>query len=882
MSPVSHAPDRLREVLSDRYEIERELGAGGMASVYLARDLRHHRKVAIKVLRPELAAVIGADRFLAEIRTTANLQHPHILPLFESGQADTFLFYVMPFVEGESLRDRLQREKQLPVGEAVRIAKEVASALDYAHRHGVIHRDIKPENILIHDGQALVADFGIALAASKAGGGRMTETGMSLGTPHYMSPEQAMGEREITARSDVYALGAITYEMLSGEPPFTGPTAQAIVAKVMTEEPRPLHLARKTIPEEVEDAVRRALEKLPADRFESAAEFATALTQPAVATGKRTASGRATAKRQQLQPWRDWRVLAAGAALLLVGGAAGWTSRAAPETSRPVGRFRIPVPDGVSAVPANVLALSPDGGTIVYVGKTGTGDRQLYTRRLDALVANPIPGTRGASFPVISPDGRNVGYVGPGGFYRISIEGGAPTQVAGIESQAAGIVHWLDGDTFISTDARGRIVRVGMDGKVSVVAEPDSSRREIALYAGSILPGNRTALAVASSDGGTNGTALAIDLKTGKRKVILEGVQNRMWYSDGCILWALPTGALIGARFDIDKLEVTGPIVTVAEGVRLQVGGWAQVVASANGSLAYLPELPFNLAVVARSGAQEILETGRRFHSPRYSPNGRFIAMDFIESGNRDVWTLDLRNRTFARVSFENDGHDPIWMPDGNSILYVSRTGIFRRRADGGTPAESVYVTPRFTSALAVTADGTMAITAPTGTNGGFDLGLLSLGATREQRPLLETPFNEQGASLSPDGKWMAYTSSESGSDEVYVRSFPEGGSKVVVSRGGGMEPVWNRTGRELFYVGNKEGTPHLVSAAFSAGPEFSVDSRTFLFDVSEFEPSQPHANYDVSPDGSRFVMVHQGVIPEIVYVLNWSEEVRKRSGSAR
>jgi Tol biopolymer transport system component len=175
-----------------------------------------------------------------------------------------------------------------------------------------------------------------------------------------------------------------------------------------------------------------------------------------------------------------------------------------------------------------------------------------------------------------------------------------------------------------------------------------------------------------------------------------------------------------------------------------------------------------------------------------------------------------------------------------------------------------------------------MAITAPTGTNGGFDLGLLSLGATREQRPLLETPFNEQGASLSPDGKWMAYTSSESGSDEVYVRSFPDGGSKVVVSRGGGMEPVWNRTGRELFYVGNKEGTPHLVSAAFSAGPEFSVDSRTFLFDVSEFEPSQPHANYDVSPDGSRFVMVHQGVIPEMVYVLNWAEEVRRRSRSAR
>src|SRR5580765_371381 len=267
---------KLRAALADRYRIERELGAGGMATVYLAHDARHDRLVALKVLRQELAAVIGADRFLAEIRTTAHLQHPHILPLFDSGVAEGFLFYVMPVVEGESLRDRLEREKQLPIGDAVRIATEVAGARDYAHRHGIIHRDIKPENILLHDGRALVADFGIALAATTAGT-RMTETGMSLGTPHYMSPEQAMGDRELTPRSDVYALGAMTYEMLLGEPPFTGPTAQSIVAKVMTEKPAPLIPRRERIPPRVEEAVLTALEKLPADRFASAAEFAAAL-----------------------------------------------------------------------------------------------------------------------------------------------------------------------------------------------------------------------------------------------------------------------------------------------------------------------------------------------------------------------------------------------------------------------------------------------------------------------------------------------------------------------------------------------------------------------------------------------------------------------------
>src|SRR6188472_873437 len=277
--------------LADRYRLERELGAGGMATVYLAQDVRHDRKVAIKVLRPELAAIIGAERFLREIKTIANLQHPHILGLIDSGEVNGTAYYVMPYVEGESLRDRLNRERLLPITDAVRLATEIASALDYAHRHHVIHRDIKPENILLHDGRALVADFGIALAVSSAGGTRMTETGMSLGTPHYMSPEQAMGEREITARSDVYALGVMTYEMLVGEPPFTGPTAQAIIAKVMTSEPASLMAQRKSVPPAVEDAVLTALAKLPADRFGTAAEFSAALVTTSTATRRTTAIG---------------------------------------------------------------------------------------------------------------------------------------------------------------------------------------------------------------------------------------------------------------------------------------------------------------------------------------------------------------------------------------------------------------------------------------------------------------------------------------------------------------------------------------------------------------------------------------------------------------
>ena len=287
---MAELTERLSTALADRYRIVRLVGEGGMASVYLAEDLKHDRKVALKVLRPELAAVLGADRFVQEIKTTAQLQHPHILPLYDSGSTTAaagggteFLYYVMPYVEGETLRQKLDRELQLGVDDAVRIASEAADALQYAHGQGVIHRDIKPENILLHNGRAIVADFGIALAVSAAAGGRMTETGLSLGTPHYMSPEQATADKHINHRSDIYSLGSVLYEMLTGEPPHTGASAQAIILKIVADEVRPVRALRKAVPPHVGAAVAKALEKLPADRFDSAKAFADALHDPAFA-----------------------------------------------------------------------------------------------------------------------------------------------------------------------------------------------------------------------------------------------------------------------------------------------------------------------------------------------------------------------------------------------------------------------------------------------------------------------------------------------------------------------------------------------------------------------------------------------------------------------
>ena len=278
----------LAAALADRYRIERELGRGGMATVYLAHDLKHDRPVALKVLRPEIAASLGAERFLREIAITARLDHPHILTLIDSGAAGGFLFYVVPYVRGESLRAKLAREQQLPLDEALRITEQVASALDYAHRQGVIHRDVKPENILLHEGEAMVADFGIALAVIQGAGERLTETGLSVGTPEYMSPEQAGGDRELDARSDIYSLGAVLYEMLAGEPPHTGPTARAVIAKILTAPPTQLSVVRSDVPATVDAALARALRKAPADRFRSAAEFAAALSRQTVRTPART------------------------------------------------------------------------------------------------------------------------------------------------------------------------------------------------------------------------------------------------------------------------------------------------------------------------------------------------------------------------------------------------------------------------------------------------------------------------------------------------------------------------------------------------------------------------------------------------------------------
>jgi serine/threonine-protein kinase len=854
---VSAPPSSIAEDLRDRYAVERELGQGGMATVYLARDLRHARQVAIKVLHPELAAVIGAERFLAEIRTTANLQHPHILPLFDSGAAGRYLFYVMPYVAGESLRDRLRHEKQLPVAEALRIASEVAGALDYAHRHGVIHRDIKPENVLLHDGQALVADFGIALAASRAGGGRMTETGLSLGTPHYMSPEQAMGEREITARSDVYALGCVLYEMLAGEPPFTGPTAQAIVARVLAEPPRSLVGQRKNVPPHVEAAVLTALEKLPADRFESAKAFAEALGNPTYADTSRS--------RTRLVPGVRPRRWLAPASLALASGiaglAAGWAlwRQRPPEFPPAVQRYTIDLPDSVAVTDhlGTPIAYAPDGSVFAYSSRLG-----LLLRYADRLEAQLVPGGRGGDNPFFSPDGRWLAFQDGARVVKVPLAGGVPVTIC--DSCSGFNFHWGSDDTvryhtfgpaLRSTDPGWRVMMAvsAQGGRPHEFARPDSTSGE-AFRSPVLLPGRRTLLFAIYR--GASSRLAALDLRTGAITRFDQPGFGPQWVNDGFVVLGNPNGTLIALPFDPDRMQPTGPPVTIARDV-LQPDAFAtRAAVSASGSILYLRSggrVSRHLMLVSRSGqATPLTADPKTFSNPRFSPDGRRVAIDIGDpaSAGRDVWVLDASERVWSRLTTDGISNRPMWTADGTRVIYSSNDDLWWVAADGSGRPESLFVAPGGRYAGAVTPDGRTVLFQEThGPTRGIRA--MALESTQVARTVVPAAFGESNPALSPDGRWLAYQSDQTGQMEIYIRAYPDLGAPVRISLHGGSEPAWAHNGRELFFRSGDS----LMVASVTLAPTLVVTGRQRLF-TGSFLAGGPFREYDVAPDDRHFVMI--------------------------
>jgi Tol biopolymer transport system component/tRNA A-37 threonylcarbamoyl transferase component Bud32 len=877
--------ERLSAALSDRYRIERELGQGGMATVYLAHDVRHDRQVAIKVLHEDLGATLGPERFLAEIKTTAKLQHPHILPLLDSGEAGGLLFYVMPFVAGETLRARLTRDTQLSIDDAVRIAREVADALSVAHGHGIIHRDIKPENILIQNGHALVADFGIALAVQHAGAQRMTQTGLSLGTPQYMSPEQAMGEKTVDGRADIYALGVVTYEMLTGDPPFTGSSVQAVVAKVLSAEPERPTLTRKTIPPNVEAAVLTALAKLPADRFASASEFAAALANPA-ATGART-SGPVTTGADR----RAWLLgvavvavafafgLMLGRRQQLPGGDAGALIHAA-----------IPLGDSVvvRGISNQRVAISPTGRQIAFVGAVG-GDVGLWVREMNEPAARPIADTQGAFAPFFSPDGKSIGFftsvTGAPVMKVVAVGGGVARTVLADSIATYGGADWGDDGQIYFTNAERGLSRISPSGgAATIVSMPDTAHGMFEHDFPDVLPGSRHALIMLwKGSPGANRIA-AIDLATGGLTDLAAGSFVR--YAAGVVAIGMSDGKVMAATFDASQPRLTGTPMVILQDVQTEpTNGTAQFAVSENGVLVYERRAPGSdgLVWVERNGRQTLIDSTLKdvLPSVALSPDGMSIAVIRSGAGDQQVWIKQLATGTLSRLSFDVlNGDRPVWTPDGRSVAFLGtrdgRRTAWIRRADGSDQSRPAAIGNTRLDEIVVDPLNRYTL----GRTEGFGPGTRRLliarnGVDTIPRPLVESPFDHYAVTVSPNGRWIAYASVESGRSEVYVRPFPSVDSaRFVISVGGGGEPVWRRDGKELFFR-NAQGD--MFAVGVTTDIRFTSDAPKLLFpSTGGLAPQDYFRGYDVHPDGKRFLMVKHGGTDarELQVIFNWRAEI--------
>ena len=873
----------LNTALAGRYDVVREIGRGGMATVYLARDIRHERNVALKVLNPELGAVLGAERFLSEIRVTANLQHPNLLPLFDSGEASGLLFYVMPFVEGETLRARLDREKQLPVDDAVRIAVAIASALAYAHERGVIHRDLKPENILIQAGQPVIADFGIALAVSKAGGARVTQTGLSLGTPQYMSPEQAAGDRAIDGRSDIYSLGAVTYEMLAGEPPHSGTSAQAIIAKLMTQDPQPLRALRASVPGNVADAVEKALAKLPADRFGTAKEFADALANPAFTLSTIVAAGRGRAEA------RSFKVAFVGTAVLAaLFLAIGLWALLRPAPAQQVVRYNL-VLDSVEALSTSALwgriALSPDGSRLAYIGGPHA---QVMVRSRNQLHATPLAGTEQASTPFFSPDGAHVGFIAGGSLKIASINGGPPVTVTDSMVGLAGASWGSDGFIYADGDGATGLVRVA--AKAGAVPKwftvLDTARKEADHQFPDVLPDGNGVLFSVRYRSGKRALAVA-DVATGAHRVLLKDGCCARYVPGGHLAYVTSGGALVVVPFEVRGAKITGEPTMVTDGLlTFSAAASVDLAISSAGTLAYATHgsLQAEPVWVTRDGTTRRVDDAFQgeFLSPTLSPDGTRLAMSVTSGTDADIWVKQLDTGPRVKVTFDGGiKRYPTWTPDGRSVTFASDASgsldLWTKRADGSAPQFLQLHQSRNIAESFWSPDGAWLIyRTATGTPGGGDILAIRPGKDTVPVPLVATSFSELTPAISPDGRWLAYSSDETGVREVYVVPFLNSGTgKWAVSTHGGSEPLWSHHSGELFY---RDGARNMVAVGVKTTPVFSLGRATTLFNASGFVELAVHQQYAVAPDDRRFLMlrpISASGSDKLIIVDNWFEELK-------
>jgi eukaryotic-like serine/threonine-protein kinase len=851
----------LVKALAGRYDIEREIGRGGMAIVYLARDVKRARPVAVKVLRPELTASLGPQRFLREIAITASLVHPNILALYDSDEASGFLYYVMPYVDGPSLGQRVEREVQLPLDDVLAITRQVGAALDYAHARGVIHRDIKPDNILLLGEHVLVADFGLARAISSAASTPLTEKHFVVGTAAYMSPEQCTPGRAVDARSDIYSLGCVVFEMITGMPPFRGATIGATMSHHLTSDPPSLRTERSSCPQALDDVVRRALAKTPADRFRTAGEFVAALSHSAVRDGKVAAM---TAPVVDVPPrrWRRFGLVAVVLGLVVIAALAG--TALMPRNSVPqVVTFSVPPPTGAQFTDdlRDVSAVSPDGRDIVVVGSDSTGTKSLWLRPLAERAARRIPGTDFGSKPFWSPDGKMIGYFVGRSLAVIDRAGGASrTLVAKTPDPHGG--SWSDNGTILyaPSSQSGIFLASLADSTSRRLTTPDTARGEIGHQWPHALPGGRDFLYfVASNIDSVRGIYLgSVDSPRGRRVV---GSPASAVYSNGHLLY-VHDSTLVAQRFDIAAASLVGDRKVIADSVATSYRYYGAFSASQNGVLVYAAGRSRDI-----SRLEWLDSTGTvRGHAsapgyqrnPDLSANGRYLAFEIYRQSFSDIRYVDLATGVSSVLP---DGGTqalvPTWSPDGTALAFIAELpggwGIYRKYIHRADAPELLLKLPHYAALTDWSARDQTLILAERNDAGDLDLIARKLAALDEPVVLADGLGTQAGGRVSPAGDYLAYDSWESGAPQIYAQRFPATRSRCQVSSDGGMQAVWGARAGELYFL-SPNGTLMKAMLDLTQPAPCPLAPPRAMFQTPIRNPAGTRSHFDVSLKDGRML----------------------------
>ena len=900
------------------YKVTAKIGEGGMGEVYQARDTTLDRDVALKVL-PE-AFTADPDRlarFEREAKVLASLNHPNIGSIYGLEEQDGIRALVLELVEGPTLADRISKGP-IPLDEALPIASQIAEALEAAHEAGVIHRDLKPANIKVRDdGTVKVLDFGLAKALDPNPQGdpsqsptltaAATQMGVIMGTAAYMSPEQAAGQTS-DKRSDAWSYGVVLYEMLTGQRLFTGETVSHVLAKVLDRE-LDLSALTTSTPPPIRRLLRRCLERKPKRRLSDLGEALSHLEDALAPVEEAPSAVPSVPPVVQPAGWRQSLPLALGisAVAVVIASLAVW-SVMQPESARLV-RFAVAHNEALPLFMALVspdVAIAPDGEHIAYLtGSVGLGAEQLHVRPLDQLTSEILVAEGELNSPFFSPDSQSVGFydrrVNPPVLKRVSVLGGPASTICDLPSDLRSASWGADGTiVFASADTMSGLWRVAaVGGAPEQLTTPDPEQGEVDHVWPEILPGGEAVLFTIRANPIEDSQIAVLSLDTHEQKVVIRGGSYPRYSPTGHLLYGVQ-GNLWAVAFDLNRLETVGDPVPVQEGVLTKPLGAANFGISENGRLVYVPDtgdagvLTSRLVVTGRDGAgtplAEIAGTGLY---PRYSPDGTRVAFAVLQNiggggGNdADLWVLDVERGTRTRLTSEgNNRFYPVWSPDGSQLAFADGAGATNRvllvSADGSGEPETLLDRNERQFPTSWAADGNLMTLQTEYPDTARDLYVLALDGDLTPEPFLATPFQERGASFSPDGQWIAYVSDESGQDEVYVRPYPGPGGQVIISTGGGEEAVWGPDGSELFYRNGDQVMVVEVTTGqtFSAGAPTPLFAAPYALDTTRVGGNP---NYDISPDGAQFIFVELNSSTggegsaQINVVLNWFEELKAR-----